>query len=196
MHNGFVRVDEEKMSKSLGNFFTVREILKKFDPEVVRFFILRAHYRSPLNYSDAHLEDAKSALGRLYIALKDSSTTTGRADWNEPHARRFREAMDDDFATPEAVAVLFDLANRINAGEKTLAPQLRALGGVLGLLQREAQAFLQGGQAESWITDAIAAREAARKRKDYAEADRIRKALLDKAIVLEDVAGKTTWRRK
>jgi cysteinyl-tRNA synthetase len=196
MHNGFVRVDEEKMSKSLGNFFTVREILKKFDPEVVRFFILRAHYRSPLNYSDVHLEDAKSALGRLYVALKDSSTTKRGVDWNEPHARRFREAMDDDFATPEAVAVLFDLANRINAGEKTLAPQLRALGSVLGLLERDAEAFLQGGQAESWITDAIAAREAARKRKDYAEADRIRKALLDKGIVLEDVAGKTTWRRK
>jgi cysteinyl-tRNA synthetase len=196
MHNGFVRVDEEKMSKSLGNFFTLREILKKFDAEVVRFFILRAHYRSPLNYSDVHLEDAKSALGRLYIALKDSSSSDKAVDWSEAHARRFREAMDDDFATPEAVAVLFDLANRVNAGEKALAPQLRALGGVLGLLQRDAQEFLQGGQAESWITDAIAAREAARKRKDYAEADRIRKELADKGIILEDVAGKTTWRRK
>jgi cysteinyl-tRNA synthetase len=196
VHNGFVRVDEEKMSKSLGNFFTVREILKKFDAEVVRFFILRAHYRSPLNYSDVHLEDAKSALGRLYTALKDSPKIHEAVDWSEPHARRFKEAMDDDFGTPEAVAVLFDLANRINAGEKALAPQLRALGGVLGLLQRDAQEFLQGGQAQSWITDAIAAREAARKRKDYPEADRIRKELLDKGIVLEDVAGRTTWRRK
>jgi cysteinyl-tRNA synthetase len=196
VHNGFVRVDEEKMSKSLGNFFTVREILKKFDAEVVRFFILRAHYRSPLNYSDVHLEDAKSALGRLYTALKDSAKIHKAVDWSEPHARRFKEAMDDDFGTPEAVAVLFDLANRINAGEKALAPQLRALGGVLGLLQRDAQEFLQGGQAQSWITDAIAAREAARKRKDYPEADRIRKELLDKGIVLEDVAGRTTWRRK
>jgi cysteinyl-tRNA synthetase len=196
VHNGFVRVDEEKMSKSLGNFFTVREILKKFDAEVVRFFILRAHYRSPLNYSDVHLEDAKSALGRLYTALKDSPKIHEAVDWSEPHARRFKEAMDDDFGTPEAVAVLFDLANRINAGEKALAPQLRALGGVLGLLQRDAQEFLQGGQAQSWITDAIAAREAARKRKDDPEADRIRKELLDKGIVLEDVAGRTTWRRK
>jgi cysteinyl-tRNA synthetase len=196
MHNGFVRVDEEKMSKSLGNFFTVREILKKFDAEVVRFFILRAHYRSPLNYSDLHLEDAKSALARLYTALKDAQPVSVGVDWNEPHAKRFKDAMDDDFATPEAVAVLFDLANRINAGEKALAPQLRALGGVLGLLQRDAQEFLQGGQAESWITDAIAAREAARKRQDYAQADRIRKELADKGIILEDVAGRTTWRRK
>jgi cysteinyl-tRNA synthetase len=196
MHNGFVRVDEEKMSKSLGNFFTLREVLKKFDAEVVRFFIVRAHYRSALNYSDAHLEDAKAALGRLYTALKDSPNPSAQVDWNEPHAQRFKEAMDDDFGTPEAVAVLFDLATRVNAGDKALAPQLRALGGVLGLLQRDAQEFLQGGEAQSWISEAIAAREAARKRKDYAEADRIRKELLDKGIVLEDVAGGTTWRRK
>jgi cysteinyl-tRNA synthetase len=174
----------------------VREILKKFDAEVVRFFILRAHYRSPLNYSDVHLEDAKSALARLYTALKETQLVSVSVDWKEPHAKRFRDAMDDDFGTPEAVAVLFDLANRINAGEKALATQLRALGGVLGLLQRDAQEFLQGGQAESWITDAIAAREAARKRKDYVEADRIRKELADKGIILEDVAGRTTWRRK
>jgi cysteinyl-tRNA synthetase len=196
MHNGFVRVQEEKMSKSLGNFFTVREILKTFDPEVVRFFILRAHYRSPLSYADEHLEEAKSALARLYTALKDAPGASSRVAWDEPHARRFKEVMDDDFATPEALAVLFELANRINAGEKALAPQLRALGRVLGLLQRDAQEFLQGGQAQSWITDAIVAREAARKRKDYAEADRIRNELLEKGIVLEDVAGRTTWRRK
>jgi len=196
MHNGFVRVDEEKMSKSLGNFFTVRDILKKFDPEVVRFFILRAHYRSPLNYSDVHMEDAKSALARLYTALKDAKPGEVKVDWREPHAQRFKEAMDDDFGTPEAVAVLFELANRINAGEKALAPQLRGLGGVLGVLQRDAQEFLQGGREESWITEAIDARAAARKRKDFAEADRIRETLLDKGIVLEDVGGRTTWRRK
>ena len=196
MHNGFVRVDEEKMSKSLGNFFTVRDILKKFDPEVVRFFILRAHYRSPLNYSDVHMEDAKSALARLYTALKDAKPGEVKVDWREPHAQRFREAMDDDFGTPEAVAVLFELANRINAGQKALAPQLRGLGGVLGVLQRDAQEFLQGGREESWITEAIDARAAARKRKDFAEADRIRETLLDKGIVLEDVGGRTTWRRK
>jgi cysteinyl-tRNA synthetase len=194
MHNGFVRVDEEKMSKSLGNFFTVREVLKKYDAEVVRFFILRAHYRSPLNYSDAHLEDAKSALTRLYTALKDK--VDSQVDWCEPHAVRFKEAMDDDFGTPEAVAVLFDLATRVNAGEKALASQLRGLGGVLGLLQRDALEFLQGGEAEGWITEAIEARAAARKRRDFAEADRIRDTLLDKGIVLEDVGGRTTWRRK
>jgi cysteinyl-tRNA synthetase len=194
MHNGFVRVDEEKMSKSLGNFFSVREVLQKYDAEVVRFFIVRAHYRSPLNYSDANLEDAKSALTRLYTALKDGAGS--KVDWSESHARRFKQAMDDDFGTPEAVAVLFELATRINAGEKALAAQLRGLGSVLGLLGRDANEFLQGGAAEGWILEAIAAREAARKRKDYAQADRIRKELLEKGIVLEDVAGRTTWRRK
>jgi cysteinyl-tRNA synthetase len=197
MHNAFVQVDKEKMSKSLGNFFTVRDILKKYDPEVVRFFILRAHYRSPLNHSDANLEDAKGALTRLYTALRNSREP-GAVDWNETHAKRFKEAMDDDFATPEAVAVLFDLANRINAGEKELAAQLRGLGGVLGILQRDPQSFFQGrpaGVSEQWIAAKIAEREAARQRKDYAAADRIRKELLDNGIVLEDQGGKTTWRR-
>ncbi|MCG6953992.1 MAG: cysteine--tRNA ligase, partial [Betaproteobacteria bacterium] len=128
MHNGFVRVDEEKMSKSLGNFFTVRDILERFDPEVVRFFILRAHYRSPLNYSDAHMEDAKGALTRLYTALKDTPAEAVAVDWSAPTARRFKAAMDDDFGTPEAIAVLFELANEINRGQAALAPVLRALG--------------------------------------------------------------------
>jgi cysteinyl-tRNA synthetase len=193
MHNAFVQVDKEKMSKSLGNFFTVREVLKKYDAEVVRFFILRAHYRSPINYSAQNLDDAKNSLTRLYTALKDFSGNVS-VDWKEPHAKRFREAMDDDFGTPEAVAVLFDLANRVNSGEKQLAGQLKALGGVLGLLQRDPVVFFQG-EAEPWIQEKIAEREAARARKDYAAADRIRKELLDKGIVLEDKAGKTTWRR-
>ena len=194
MHNGFVRVDEEKMSKSLGNFFTVREILKKYDAEVVRFFILRAHYRSALNYSDAHLEDAKSSLTRLYTALKDQTDKT-EVDWNEAHAKRFKEAMDDDFGTPEAVSVLFDLATQANTGNIAAAKQLRALGGVLGILQRDAAQFLQGGEADAWVMERISAREAARKRRDFKAADDIRKELLDKGIVLEDKGGKTTWRR-
>jgi cysteinyl-tRNA synthetase len=199
MHNAFVQVDKEKMSKSLGNFFSVRDILEKYDPEVVRFFIVRAHYRSPLNHSDANLEDAKNALARLYTALKDTkSEGTTKVDWDEAHARRFKAAMDDDFGTPEAVAVLFELANRVNSGEKQLAGQLKALGGVLGLLQRDPAGFFQArpsGVSEDWIEARIAEREDARKRKDYAAADRIRKELLDKGIVLEDKAGKTAWRR-
>jgi cysteinyl-tRNA synthetase len=194
MHNGFVRVDEEKMSKSLGNFFTVRDVLKKFDAEVVRFFILRAHYRSPLNYSDVHLEDAKSALGRLYTALKNSDDKAA-VDWNEAHAARFRAAMDDDFNTPEAVAALFDLAGRVNAGEKRLAPQLRALGGLVGVLQRSAEQFFQGGLDPTAIEAMIRGREEARKRRDFAEADRIRGELLARGVVLEDSSRGTTWRR-
>src|SRR6266852_7141631 len=175
------------MNCALGNFFTVRDVLKSYDAEVVRFFLLRAHYRSPLNYSDAHLEDAKQALTRFYTALKNSGSKASKVDWNEPHAARFKEAMDDDFGTPEAVAVLFDLAHEVNTGNTTAATQLRALGGVLGILQRDAGEFLQGGgSGDDWITQRIAAREAARKRKDYAAADDIRQELAEKGIVLED----------
>jgi len=200
MHNGFVRVDEEKMSKSLGNFFTIREILALFDPEVVRFFILRAHYRSPLNYSDVHMHDAKGALTRLYTALKGATPDAQQVDWDEPHAQRFRQAMDDDFGTPEAVAVLFELANEINRGRPELAPQLRALGSILGLLQRDSQEFLRGGLAgpldEAEIERRIAERMALKRSKDYAGADRIRAALLETGVVLEDGPAGTTWRRK
>ena len=198
MHNGFVRVDDEKMSKSLGNFFTVRDILKNYDPEVVRFFILRAHYRSPLNYSDAHLEDAKQALTRLYTALKGLQDSVSKPDWNSKAGKKFREAMDDDFGTPEAVAVLHELANEAFQGRKGAAAELKALAAVLGLLQREPQAFLQGpaGDSEAWIAERIAARKAARERRDFKAADTIRKELLDKGIVLEDTGAVTTWRRK
>ena len=198
MHNGFVRLDDEKMSKSLGNFFTIREVLKKYDPEVVRFFILRAHYRSPLNYSDAHLTDARHALARLYTALKGVAGEA-EVDWREPHAERFKAALDDDFGTPEAMAVLFDLAAAVNRGETALAGQLKALGGVLGLLQRDPQSFLQaapaGGLSNEEIDAKVGARATAKKAKNFAESDRLRDELKAAGIVLEDGPQGTTWRR-
>ena len=214
MHNGFVRVDNEKMSKSLGNFFTVREILAKYDPEVVRFFIIRAQYRSPLNYSDHHLDDAKQGLTRLYTALKDFDIAVGDIDWSNPHAAKFREAMDDDFNTPEAVAVLFELASEANKTHSSKdAGLLKSLAGILGLLQRDPTAYLQSGigvvvlatlQATGTgkqtfsperIVKMIADRATARSAKNFAEGDRIRKELLDAGIVLEDTAQGTIWRR-
>jgi len=191
----------KKMSKSLGNFFTIREVLKQYDAEVVRFFILRAHYRSPLNYSDAHLDDARTALMRLYTALKDHPADQHALDWQEPHAQRFIDAMNDDFNTPIAIAVLFELASEVNrTGSPVAARQLKGLAGVLGLLEREPQAFLQAGapsgMSDAEVASAIAARAAAKQTKNFAEADRIRTELLDKGIVLEDKPGGVTeWRR-
>ncbi len=207
MHNGFVNVDNEKMSKSLGNFFTIREVLKVYDPEVVRFFIIRTHYRSPLNYSDVHLDDAKGALKRLYTALTaarpepveggvSTSSTRTAIDWSNPYAARFKAAMDEDFGTPEAVAVLFDLAGEVNRTKSSeLAGLLRSLGAVLGLLQQVPQAFLQKGSSgdASEILIQIGLRADAKVNKNFAEADRIRQALLLQGIVLKDSPTGTTW---
>jgi len=197
MHNGFVRVDDEKMSKSLGNFFTIRTVLEKYDAEVVRFFILRAHYRSPLNYSDQHLDDAKSALTRLYTALRGAEVVDAAVDWQHPQAARFKAAMDDDFNTPEALAVLFDLANEVNRTKDTDSLcLLKGLASVLGLLQRNPDEFLQGeADGALDVEGLIQARLTAKKNKNFAEADAIRKQLAEAGIVLEDTPQGTTWRR-
>jgi cysteinyl-tRNA synthetase len=214
MHNGFVRVNEEKMSKSLGNFFTVREILNRYQPEVVRFFILNSHYRSPLNYCDENLDEALAALTRLYTALRglnmpsDAGTLSKAAHLQNLQAR-FQAAMNDDFNTAEAIAVLFEGArevNRLKTDQPDLASaaaiQLRVMAGVLGLLQSEPEAFLKAGSGvagnvidEAAIESLIQQRLDARSNKNWAEADRIRDLLSDQGIVLEDTAGKTTWRR-
>ena len=199
MHNGFINVDNEKMSKSLGNFFTIREVLKVFDAETIRFFVVRSHYRSPLNYSDVHLYDARNALKRLYTALAAVPPAPVSAiDWQQPHAQRFQAAMNEDFGTSEAVAVLFDLASEVNRHlSAELSGLLKALGGVLGLLQQVPQAFLQTGVSlsEADIQAQIQARAQAKKDRDFATADRIRQELAAQGVVLKDSPTGTTWER-
>lgn len=203
LHNGFIRVDNEKMSKSLGNFFTIRDVLKKYDAEVVRFFILRAHYRSPLNYSDTHLDDAKNSLTRLYNTL--ANTPAAEFDLSIHHndyTQRFYTAMNDDFGTVEAIAVLFELANEVNKTHSTeLSGCLKTLAGILGLLQRSPTEFLQGGQSTDGLSNAeieqlIQQRQQARLEKNWTESDRIRDLLATKKIILRDGADGTTWTRE
>ncbi len=223
MHNGFVQVDEEKMSKSLGNFFTVREILRRYRAEEIRYFILASHYRSPLNYSDDNLDKARGALNRLYTALRGHATGQG-SEPADGYVQRFQDAMDDDFNTPGALSVLFDLArdvNRLREADPALAAAhaagLRKLGGILGILQQDPDAWLQArfegagglgpasptisgtghvGLSDDQINALIEERAAARMRRDWAEADRVRDQLKDDGVVLEDGAAGTTWRRE
>jgi cysteinyl-tRNA synthetase len=226
MHNGFVRINEEKMSKSLGNFFTVREVLKQYKPEIIRFFILTSHYRSPLNYSDEQLNEAKAALDRLYTALRGVETVTGMGV-EDSYKTRFEQAMDDDFNTPVALSVLFDLARELNKaknnnpeGAVKLASSLKYLGGLLGILQNNPDAWLKGnvtligdnlmetahvestrlvvenGISEEKIEQQIQARLDAKKAKNWALADQIRDELKQQGVILEDEPnGTTSWRR-
>ncbi len=202
LHNGFLNVDNEKMSKSLGNFFTIRDVLKRFDGETLRFFMLRTHYRSPFNFSDQLLADARTALRRLYTALDGIPLPAADAglpvliDWTQPQAAAFKAAMDEDFNTPGALAVLFELANECNRSRSVeAATLLRALAGTLGVLQQLPSAYLQAGSAldDAAITALIDARAAAKQAKNFAEADRIRQELTGLGIALKDSAAGTTW---
>ena len=199
MHNGFINVDNQKMSKSLGNFFTVREVAEKFGYEPIKYLMLSSHYRSPISFSSGLIEEAHRGLKRLYTALDGRTGDGAEVDWSEPFAARFKAAMDDDFNTAQAVAVLFELAGEINrTGSSALVRQLLALGRILNILGRDPEAFLRGAVKsgdEARIESLVAERAAAKKARDFAKADKIRADLLAEGIELLDGPQGTTWRR-
>lgn len=203
IHNGFVKVDNEKMSKSLGNFFTIRSILDRYDGEVIRFFILKAHYRSPLNYSDMHLDDAKQGLTRLYLTVRGTENSAGnKIDWSDSFAIKFKNALNDDFNSADALSVLFDLSNEINKTKTDPGPlkiMLVNLANIIGLLTQDPEIFLKGKNSKKTdldIDELIKKRNDAKKNKNYNEADSIRDKLLSQGIILEDTAEGTIWRKK
>lgn len=201
IHNGFVKVDDEKMSKSLGNFFTIRDILKLYDGETIRFFILKAHYRSPLNYSNKHLDEARQGLTRLYLTIRDIENSKNKEiDWNNSYAKKFKSSLDDDFNSSEALSVLFDLSNEINkSNNSSLKVLLINLANIIGLLYQDPEMFLKGKNSDDLnfnIEELIKKRNEAKDNKNYKEADLIRDQLLSKGIILEDSAKGTIWRKK
>ena len=203
IHNGFVKVDNEKMSKSLGNFFTIRSILDRYDGEVIRFFILKAHYRSPLNYSDMHLDDAKQGLTRLYLTVRGTENSAEiKIDWNDNYPTKFKNALNDDFNSADALSVLFDLSNEINktkTASYSLKIMLVNLANIIGLLTQDPEIFLKGKNSKKTdldIDELIKKRNDAKKNKNYNEADSIRDKLLSQGIILEDTAEGTIWRKK
>jgi len=201
MHCGALRVGEEKMSKSLGNFLTIRDALKRHQAEVLRFFLVRTHYRGQISFTEELLADARSGLSRLYTALRGFDLTPVAVDWNGANARGFAAAMDEDFNTAAAIAELFDLASEVNRNKSpAAAQQLRALGGVLGLLQQDPESFLQADPSRPLVTaegvqELVAQRAAAKKARNFQEADRIRALLAAQGVLLEDGPNGTTWRR-
>ena len=199
IHNGFVKIDDEKMSKSLGNFFTIRSVLEKYQPEVVRFFILKAHYRSPLNFSQKNLAEAKQALTKLYLSVRNFKLDKEfKINWNSKFANNFKKALDDDFNTAEAIAILFELALKVNKNQNIEDINLLIkLGNVLGILSQDAEVFLKDNVNKGIdVEKIIRQRDEAKASKDYVTADKLRDDLLENDILIEDTPTGTVWRKK
>jgi len=199
IHNGFVKIDDEKMSKSLGNFFTIRSVLEKYQAEVVRFFILKAHYRSPLNFAQKNLDESKQAITKLYLSIRNSKVNKEyKINWNLKYAKEFKNALNDDFNTPDAIAVLFELALEINKNQNIEDINLLVkLGNVIGILSQDVEDFLHDNlSVEIDVEGIIKQRDKAKAAKDYHMADKLRNDLLEKNILIEDTPSGTVWRRK